>query len=142
MSLEKETMKWEGIRASAISNWNGLDYARACDFLGLTPEFPDLYEAGCAERMSLRNYVSFFEEQNVQKTSNKYIDFYKEGVSLSKTSFGSKPCEKRRLLQKYFPKFGKLGREPIDKLEDEDVGAIFNRIILYAEKKVKTTVSQ
>jgi len=139
MNLETETKKWEGIRAEAIRNWDGLDYSKACDFLGLTPEFHDLYEAGCAERISLKERVSFFENQN---TSNRYLDFYSEGMSLMNTSFESKANEKRKLLQKYFPKFNKSGNEPIDNLDDQDVGAIFSRLIHYAKKKGKTTVSQ
>jgi|WetSurMetagenome_2_1015567.scaffolds.fasta_scaffold1065847_1 hypothetical protein len=136
MGLERETERWQGIRDRAISNWNALDYMQACNNLGEEPEFPDLYNSGCAEKSLLLKRAESFESQKINRKKDTYLNFYAEGSQLGRTSLEFGANEKRNLLQKYFIRFSDSGRQSISDYDDAQVGKIFSKIITQAEKEL------
>ena len=127
MKLERELKIWECVKAKAVANWNGLKYKEACDILGLEPEFIDLYEQGSAEVISLKNN---------SRHGDKYSEFYEKAIKLNDRDLRRDIDEKKRLLQKYFPRrFENNGKQPIADMEDAKVGRLFAYLVAYAKKK-------
>jgi len=123
------TSRWETIRNKAIANWDGRQYCEACDVLGLEPEFDDLYSLGIAEKHSI-----IFPAK--EKISDKYSNFYREGIVLNENDFRADIDEKKRLLLKFFPRrFGDEGKQPIADMEEAKAGRLFNHMIDYSKKK-------
>ena len=68
----------EQLKTEAIRNWDGLNYVRACNSLGLDPEFNDLYEQGLAEEAYSRRLTS-----KINPHLSKYTLFYQQGIVLN-----------------------------------------------------------
>jgi hypothetical protein len=136
MGLEEETTRLQEIKKRAISNWNALDYMEACVNLGEDPEFPELYDFGCAEKSLLLKRAEKLEFQKVDKKKGNYLNFYAEGAQLGRTSWDFGVLNKRRLLQKYFIRFSDSGRQSISDYDDIQIGKIFSRMISQAEKEL------
>jgi hypothetical protein len=133
MGLEEETKRWEGLKEKAIASWNGVDYVKACNNLGLEPEFTDLYESGLAERINLRKKISSFKKT---KQRQNYLNFYEEGAALTRFSSTVATEEKMRLLQKYFLRFSDSGKQPIAEYNNFQIGRVYQKMIVQAEKEL------
>jgi hypothetical protein len=136
MGLEEETKRWQEKKMGAIHRWNALDYMEACNNLGEEPEFSDLYNSGCAEKSLFLKRAECFESQKVNRKKENYLNFYAKGAQLGRTSLEYGAKEKKGLLQKYFIRFSDSGRQNISDYDDAQVGKIFGRMILQAEKEL------
>jgi hypothetical protein len=136
MGLEEETTRWQERKKKAVNSWNALDYMEACNNLGEEPEFPDLYNSGCAEKSLLLKRTESFESQKISKKTENYFNFYAEGAQLGRTSWEFGAGTKRNLLQKYFLRFSDSGRQSVSDYDDAQVGKIFGRMIAQAEKEL------
>ena len=117
-------------RKEALFNGNAIQYYEFCEELGVEPEFRELYEQGLAEKI-LNNSKN---KRLIDIGFSKYENFYRETRNLNIRDFGADIEIKRELLKKYFLKFRKDGRQPIDKMEDLQVGCLFKKITEYCKK--------
>lgn len=126
-SLEKDL-------AEAVARQDAIKYVKACDELGISPgDLPELYDRGQADIIYLRNLGDQARRKN---KDFKYKSFYREGERLS-TSFGEDVISKRKLLENYFPRrFGKNGKQPIQKMEDLQAGSVFKKMLDYSERRI------
>jgi len=117
-------------RKEALFNGNAIQYYEFCEELGVEPEFRELYEQGLAEKI-LNNSKN---KRLIDIGFSKYENFYRETRNLNIRDFGADIEIKRELLKKYFLKFRKDGRQPINKMEDLQVGCLFKKITEYCKK--------
>ena len=125
-SLEKD-------RKNALSEQDALNYFVLCEELGMTPEDEFLYERGMLEH-------SLLEEDRISElrivasyVTSSYKQFYDKGKKLS-TSFERDVKEKKANLRNFFK--GKR-RNGLEDMDDLTVGAMHQRILVYAEKRMQ-----
>ncbi len=122
---------WERRMREAQASQRGLEYAEACDELGIAEQDRDdpLYQSGLAERIHL--------EETAEATTNqetRYQKFYRIGQHLS-SSFGKETERKRSLTQECFPeKYRQMVKRNLDPVQ---WGAAFESLLKYSEKRVQ-----
>ena len=138
--LEKEKIK-------AAGDWDGVKYVQICNELGIIPGILELSELGQAE-LRFNSIQRGLEKSVVEKSQKKgikrkrsvpnkrYENFYDEGGRLN-LNIGACSDEKNELLIKYFPgRFGDKGRQPVCNMDYLSVGALFNKLVKYAESRI------
>lgn len=121
-------------RKRALFSQDALAYFESCDDLGMDPEDQALYDKGQLE--SELNSAAIKTNENVN--GNRYSSFYKRGNQLNTRSFDADVSGKRKLLRECFPgRFGKNGKQSLSRLDDLQIGALFERIMKYSEKRIR-----
>lgn len=122
---------WVRKMNEAQASQRGLEYAEACDMLGISEEEIDtpLYQSGLAERAYLDEIA-----ESVARPETKYQKFYRRGILLS-SSFGKDTEEKKGLMKECFP--GKYRQMVKRELDSVQVGAAFERMLKYSEKRTQ-----
>jgi hypothetical protein len=116
---------WEALKKRAISEWNGQEYKKACDVLGIEPEFNDLYQRGAADEQH------HHEQKERSKRITPYSNFYRKASVLHDYDTDSQ----KNILIACFPKrFGEKGVQPIANWEDSHIQYLFKKIVKYSEK--------
>lgn len=99
-------------------------------------ENPDPFEAG-------RNWMEGQKNRENSATGLKkrvannstYAEFREKGLNFS-SDIGVSTEEKAKLLRTYFPaRFGKNGKQPIEEMQGYQIGAVFNHLMNYSEKR-------
>lgn len=116
----------------AVARQDALGYMRLCEKLGREPEFAELYARGLADFEFNKSREIKPRKEPIQ---NRYNSFYHEGLKLDERDFDRYIEEKRELLKKYFHKFRNDGKEPVDSIEDKQVGYLFKIMMKYSKKK-------
>jgi len=124
----------------AMKNRDALEYFKLSNLYGRTPEIPELYIEGQVEMSNLNSKLEkavFNVPKPKFRRSPDYKGFCIEGSKLNIYDIGKQIPEKRKLLIKKFPKFSDEGSQPINRLEDAQIGSLFKNIINDSKKRIK-----
>ena len=134
-------------KKKAIENWDGLMYVRVCDFLGMEPDVPDLYESGLVQKSmsKVQTQVNGIlrESRTIRSEIEKqinYTQFLKEIKErrVNMRSFQADTDAKIELVSKYFAyRFGDKAAKPIANYIPYQVGKRFSKLVREAEKETR-----
>jgi len=128
----------ENKRKQAFESREALKYFLLCEELGITAEAQDLYELGQLESNLSQKDSEFLSRISHNPSNTKYEKFYRQGRYLNYRGFEADAESKRRLLVKSFPRrFGKNGKQPIEKLDDLQIGSLFSKLMEYSRKRLQ-----
>lgn len=95
------------------------------------------FERYLAEQAFLKKEAEILMKNYRDLKFSNYQNFYERGKFLDWKNFGADAEEKRTILKEEFPRrFDKNGKQPLDSLDDLQIGALFKNVMTYSEKRI------